>query len=229
MTPRPVAGVGDVHAALAAPMRRRLLAHLEGARSPLDAHHLAEEVGLHPSTVRFHLETLRSAGLVQRSDPSGPGRSETVGRPRTAYSVTGGPRARPGYEELARRLAAGLGDTPATRSVLAERVGAAWGEELASSVSAEDPASASAVIAHTTRVLDDLGFGPSRVKDDGDGVRIALHGCPFREVAREHPEVCSLHRGLLTASLGARNGPLTAELLPFVEPDLCMVHLDSAG
>lgn len=230
MTPRPVAPAADVHAVLAAPMRRRLLAHLEATASPLDVHELASVVGLHPSTVRFHLETLRSAGLVERSAAREGGRPDGVGRPRTAYAVARPVRKGPDYQDLARRLAAGLGDTPEAREARAERVGAEWGNELAGAAPHQEArAPAATAAARTVRLLDDLGFGPNRVDASQPGVRVELHDCPFRAVARENPEVCAVHRGLLTASLEAMGGALTGRLLPFVEPDLCMVHLETAG
>lgn len=56
---------------------------------------------------------------------------------------------------------------------------------------------------------------------------IELRGCPFRDAAVEHPEVvCSAHRGLLDGTverLGHDTGEAT--LLPFVEPELCLVRL----
>ncbi|MEO7423469.1 MAG: helix-turn-helix domain-containing protein [Ornithinibacter sp.] len=230
MTPRPVAPAADVHAVLAAPMRRRLLAHLESTGSSLDAHELAAEVGLHPSTVRFHLETLRSAGLVERTAVSGVSRPDTVGRPRTGYAVTRPGRSEPDYEELARRLAAGLGDTPDVRDARAEGVGAAWGRELAATATPDEtPVLADAAVRRTVQMLDELGFRPGELQDPGPGIRIALHGCPFREVARDNPEVCALHRGLLTASLASMGSPLTGRLRPFVEPELCVVDLETAG
>ncbi len=228
MTPRPVDPSTDVHAALAAPMRRRLLAHLESAGTPLDVHELAEEVGLHPSTVRFHLETLLSADLVERVESTSATRRDTVGRPRAAYAAVTSRSTVPGYEDLSRLLSAGLGETPEVRERRAERVGAAWAGEVTVAPE-ETPVTVAVAAERTTTLLADLGFRPSVVEHTGRVVRIALHGCPFRAVARERPEVCSLHRGLLTGSLEAMGGPMTGRLLPFVEPELCMVHLETAG
>ena len=57
-------------ALLASPVRRALvdaLAHVEGGdRTPgLTAAELADEVALHVTTVRFHLDQLVAAGLVE--------------------------------------------------------------------------------------------------------------------------------------------------------------------
>ncbi|WP_368730807.1 helix-turn-helix domain-containing protein, partial [Sedimentibacter sp. B4] len=62
-------------------MRGRLLAVLEAGGSPLTATELGAGVGLHVTTVRFHLEHLEQAGLVARD--SGGDRSR--GRPKVRY------------------------------------------------------------------------------------------------------------------------------------------------
>src|SRR2546423_8994937 len=62
---------------LAVPSRRRLLEALRGANDPLDLVALATASGLHPNTVRFHLDVLARAGLVQERRQ----RRATRGRP----------------------------------------------------------------------------------------------------------------------------------------------------
>lgn len=67
-------------------------------------------------------------------------------------------------------------------------------------------------------VLDRLGFDP--LVDEHD---IRLRACPFRASARVHPEVvCSVHQGLVE-----QLSDTTVTLLPFVEPELCLIRLDS--
>lgn len=86
--PRDAAGA-DVHAALSSPTRRRLLALLRADDAARDAHDLAQVVGLHLTTVRFHLEVLRRAGLLGRSSSPQAG----AGRPRTVYAAVSAARA----------------------------------------------------------------------------------------------------------------------------------------
>src|SRR4051794_15318332 len=82
MSSRPQDSPTTAQSALASPPRRRLLELLRSAGEPQDAHQLAAATGLHVSTVRFHLDMLRQAGLVvARSQPRA-----TAGRPRTVYS-----------------------------------------------------------------------------------------------------------------------------------------------
>ena len=68
----------------------------------------------------------------------------------------------------------------------------------------------------------------------GTGEReIRLRACPYRDVAREHPEVvCAIHLGLLQGVLTQLgNRSTTVRLVPFVKPHLCLAYLtpDHAG
>ncbi|MEO6629691.1 MAG: ArsR family transcriptional regulator, partial [Aquihabitans sp.] len=125
MSPRPVRESGGVHSALASPTRRRLLELLRGADSACNVHELGEAVGLHPSTVRFHLETLRQAGLVARREQ----RAAGAGRPRTAY-VAIREHAEAGYENLARMLAADVAQTAHDEAGHAEGIGERWAQQV---------------------------------------------------------------------------------------------------
>ena len=81
-----------------------------------------------------------------------------------------------------------------------------------------------------TRLFSQLGFDPELIDEEADP-QIRLHACPFRDAARANPEVvCSVHLGLLRGTLTRLGGPpITARLLPFVEPDLCLAKLAPAG
>ena len=68
----------------------------------------------------------------------------------------------------------------------------------------------------------------------GTGEReIRLRACPYRDVAREHPDVvCAIHLGLLQGALTQLGDPpTTVRLVPFVKPHLCLAYLtpDHAG
>lgn len=220
MTPRPVRGSGDVHAALASSTRRRLLALLRGADSARDVHELGEAVGLHPSTVRFHLETLREAGLVARREQ----RSAGAGRPRTAYAAIR-ERAEAGYEGLARMLAADVAHTSHAHTSHAEQIGERWARQVIPLTAAAGTTTAEDAAAQVGEIFDGLGFGPELAAVDGM-TQIRLHACPFRTVAREHPDVvCAIHLGLLRGSLERLGASASSRLRPFVEPDLCLVEM----
>ena len=117
------AGPSNAAALLASPVRRRIVDALV-AVDPVDdpaaartAAELAAEVGLHVTTVRFHLDQLVAAGLV---DVRGPAARAGAGRPRKFYVARAGlpRRRRPASEVGSLRLLSGL-----LAQTLAERRG----------------------------------------------------------------------------------------------------------
>jgi predicted ArsR family transcriptional regulator len=208
------------HRALADPSRLAILRILEGSETPLDAHTLAEAVGLHVNTVRWHLGILVEAALVTEARES----SGARGRPRHGYRIVPGALTdHPGgFRLLADVLAevlAGGGD-PAT----IEAVGRERGESLvADDAGATSPAAALAAV---VRLLERFGFQP-RLRPTRRGQRIDMRPCPFGDTAaRYRAVVCPLHLGLVRGALTHLGSPVEATSLePFVEADLCVVHL----
>ncbi len=96
--------------------RTRVLRLVRERRGAVDASELAERIGVHVTTVRFHLDALCDQGAIARTRiaPSG------VGRPRTGYVAVAD---RLDYQSLAEILALELGDTAHTRRRRAERAG----------------------------------------------------------------------------------------------------------
>jgi len=202
---------GQYHAALASPRRRQVLDALLASPEPLDAAAVAARLGLHITTARFHLDQLAAAGLAHRRQGVEPRR----GRPRMLYAPTGAPRDEDARGQLIDVLAAALAVTAdhAAESVMA-------GHRWADSFDRPDPADP---IPGLVGVLDRLGFEPEPGADE-----IRLRACPFREAAREHPDVvCAVHRGLVDELLGG--AVPNARLLPFVEPELCLVTLGASA
>lgn len=216
----------DQHVARAAPARRRLLELLQDGAAH-DARHLAEATGLHVTTVRFHLQILERAGLVSsRSDPQG-----RSGRPRTVYTATGADEADllrrdlAAYEDLTDALATHLSDRSDGPSRAAEQAGASWAARLGPTAGPVPTAADAAT--RVGQMCAQLGFAPELTPTDGDRWRIELRACPYRSVARAHPDVvCALHRGLIRGTLEQAGFPqLGSTLEPFVEPELCVAHL----
>jgi len=208
--------------ALAARSRRRILEILRSAGRPVAVGELAAAVALHVTTARAHLRVLEGAGLVVRTPHLPVGR----GRPRHYYAPVTEHAPGEGHRQLAELLAAALdagGDEGRRR---AEDAGRRWAE-----IQVPEPAELSWEQAFGG--LDDLfsrlGFAPRRVDDDRSRLRVALERCPFRDVARAHPEVvCSLHLGLMRGALSRFGLPGAADaavLRPFVAPELCMVEV----
>ncbi|WP_251095942.1 helix-turn-helix domain-containing protein [Streptomyces sp. Caat 7-52] len=214
------------------PRRREVLEVLRTAPSPLGVAEAAERMGLHPNTVRFHLDALVAGGLVEcRTDkPSGPG------RPRTVYT------ARPGmdrggfrdYRLLARMLLGRWAAAdPAVARAEAREAGRAWGRFLVDPPPPYEPPTPERSAAGLLALLDGLGFAPrpEGVGESGRPERIRLRHCPFLELAEEQGGlVCSLHLGLMQGALAQLGAPLTATALePFAEPDSCVAHLADAA
>jgi predicted ArsR family transcriptional regulator len=221
-----VGGGPDVQAALSSPVRRKLLHTLRAAASACDAHQLADEVGLHFTTVRFHLQVLLRAGLVERHSAPSPG----AGRPRMTYAATLQVEDAQdlGYRELARRLAARLADDSEERARRAEEVGLAWAEDLVSA-STSTGHTLDEATQQVTALFHAMGFEPESAAD-GAVREISIHACPFRSLAREHPEVmCSVHLGLLRGTLGRLGADVNSELHPFVESELCLAELTDSS
>jgi predicted ArsR family transcriptional regulator len=197
-----------------------VLAVLRAAPGPLGVAQIAESLGVHANTVRFHLDTLLEAGRVEQVEPD----RSRPGRPAALFRVVrgmdpGGPRRfRMLAEILTRSLASG--PAPVRRALEAGRD---WGRQLPGPDAGQKP------VAHLIAHLDDLGFAPE--PDPDDPSRIGLRHCPFLELAETHQAVvCPIHLGLMRGVLESAGASVAVDdLAPFVEPDLCVAHLSSVS
>jgi predicted ArsR family transcriptional regulator len=213
------------HAALASQSRREVLALLGESREPMDATAIAAQIGLHITTVRFHLEQLENAGLIRREPTHGGHR----GRPRVLFSVTAAARNAEGHRQLAEVLADALSSDPDGGRARAVAAGERWADANTDGLTLGPDGDAATPL---VQVLDRLGFGPV-LGGEGDDQAIELFACPFRDTAASHPEVvCAVHWGLIQRTLTIfGHDSKEATLLPFVEPELCMIplHLAQVG
>jgi predicted ArsR family transcriptional regulator len=205
--------------------RTDVLDMLRAADSPLGVREVAERMGLHPNTARFHLEALTEAGLAVRETED----RETPGRPRIGYrAVADGPAGRRRYRLLAEMLTSLIIGTMPDPGIAAEEAGREWGAYLTEQPPPYQKLSAEEAIRKLTAIMDGLGFSPRADPGDGGGqYRLCLRQCPFREVAEHHQDViCSLHLGLMRGALDRMRAPVAADRLdPFVEPSLCVARL----
>lgn len=204
--------------------RARVLAALREVDAAVGVVSVAERVGLHPNTARFHLDALVEAGLADRTTEG----REQPGRPRTLYAA--GPDStrtgRRSYRLLAEILASSVAAQIARPDQAAREAGEEWGRYLTERPAPFQHGDAAASIRHLVRTLDDIGFAPEAAAAHGEQ-QILLHHCPFREVAEEHRDVvCSVHLGLMQGLLTELDAPLKVHRLdPFVGPSLCIAHL----
>lgn len=203
----------------------------------LSAQELGELVGLHVTTVRFHLERLVAGGLLTSHSVRSPG----AGRPSKKYVIAPGSLEAPQRDEAYVRLAELLTEAFTARTedgspLIPEQAGAAWAHEHAARLLTESPMSEPATspgawLAKVGRMIDvlrDWGYTPElRTSGEGRTADIDLVGCPFIDLARNRPEVvCGVHRGLMRGTLevlGERDAELS--LTPFVEPTRCTAHV----
>jgi predicted ArsR family transcriptional regulator len=212
--PRPVFGES----------RARVLDVLRAAGEPVAVQEVADQVGLHPNTARFHLDGLVDAGLAERHSEA----RAQPGRPRTVYlaSPADVPAGQRSYRLLAEMLTSLVADSLPEPGRAAETAGEAWGRYLAERPAPSQRIDAAEGVRRLSTVLVDAGFAPGPVQGSGQAV-IPLRHCPFREVAAQHQEVvCALHLGLMRGVLAEVRAPVRADRLePFVEPSLCLAHL----
>lgn len=176
----------------------------ETSRRPIDE--LCEETGLHPNTVREHLQRLIEGGYVIAETE----RRSTRGRPRTLYSAaTGAPEA---SSEIAREKvteAARRGDM--MRRALPIPI-SHHGQEATHQLDA--------LVEH----LEESGFEP--IIDDRN-LTVDLTPCPHAAARPEdRPVLCQVHLALMQGVLAEAGGPLAAEFVHAAkDPAECIVQL----
>jgi predicted ArsR family transcriptional regulator len=206
--------------------RARVLSVLQDANAPLGVADVAERVGLHTNTARFHLDGLVEAGLAVRSSEA----RDLPGRPRSLYaaSADSAPVGRRSYRLLAEILTSYLATQSKRPADAALAAGTEWGRFLATRPGPFRRVDAAEATGQLVEVLDDIGFAPQPAAPRRGRQQVVLHHCPFREAAEEHRVVvCSVHLGLLRGLLDEIDAPVQAQRLdPFVEPDIkCVTHL----
>lgn len=194
------------YSAIASFSRVRLL-HLIQQRPRRAVAELCAATGLHPNTVREHLQRLIDGGYVVAE----PERRSTRGRPRVLYSAAS---AREAVSPIARQKA----QQAAARGDLMRRVmppAAAEGSLPAAAVHQLDA------------LVDDLadaGFDPAV---DEEALTVDLTPCPHADVpASDRATLCTVHLDLMAGVLAQAGGPLrVGGMLPPCDRGQCVVRL----
>ncbi|MCU1450319.1 MAG: putative ArsR family transcriptional regulator [Acidimicrobiales bacterium] len=199
----------------------RYAIYLELARSPSPRStiDIAETLGLHPNTVRPHLERMREVGLLDVEVEN----RGSVGRPQHRYSIAADAPSlglEPAAFPLLSRL---LADAAAGAGVSGDDAAAA-SREQGRTMAGQAARGATCAVA-LTRALDELGFDPATASD-GELTTIAFTHCPYRELAEAHPEViCHLHRGLVEGFVEEHGGAGVEQFGTLVDREPCQVVL----
>lgn len=209
----------------------RYAIYLELARTgrPLVTAEIADTLGLHPNTVRPHLERMREVGLL---DVTTDARGE-VGRPQHRYSLAPDapslglePPTMPMLARMLLTMSLQLGANPGDAVAVGEAEGRVRAARYANA-----PSALEALVAD----LDRLGFDPvvGEGADDPDNDEavaavVAFANCPFAEVARTHPDlVCGLHRGLVAGFVEQMGDAEVVEFCPLAHRTPCQVAVST--
>ncbi len=205
-------------AALDEPTRRRLYDHVVAEPAPISRDDAATALGLPRTTAAFHLDRLVDEGLLtvtheRRTGRTGPG----AGRPAKLYRRSdreiGVSLPERQYDVAGQLLAAAMEDAEASggspRKALDRRA-----RQYGESVGRTNPGTPLA------EVLQAHGFEPRR-----NGSAIELANCPFKALAKNHPDlVCTMTLHLLGGLLDGLGGTgLQAVLEP--RPAHCCMRL----
>jgi predicted ArsR family transcriptional regulator len=210
----------------------RYAIYLELARSPrpLVTAEIADLLGLHPNTVRPHLDRMREVGLL---DVTTDARGE-VGRPQHRYCLAPDapslglePPMMPMLARMVLAMAQRLGASPTDATAVGETEGAARALRYV-----DAPSALEALVAD----LDRLGFDPivaegaEPIDADTDAVTavVAFANCPFGDLAGAHPDlVCGLHRGLVAGFVAQMGDAEVAEFCSLAHRTPCQVAVTS--
>ena len=234
---------GATASLLASPVRRAVvdeLAALEGEERVvgMTAAELGSGLGLHPTTIRFHVDQLLEAGVLEAYSA----REGGVGRPSKRYvlrevplgvsAAEAAPAAQQPFALLAGVLASAL-SVDEVGPLTPQQAGARWARRRAADhLPGGEDESPEAKVGEVIELLSEWGYVPETEVGRDGAVEITLRDCPFGELARTHPDVvCGLHRGLLRGALDAVGEQAArVSLQPFVRPGRCIarLHLDRA-
>lgn len=204
--------------------RAALLETLQGQPKPVSLAALTSATGLHPNTLREHLEALVKLGLVRRRRAEPNGR----GRPAWLYDSTqgdgDGDDGHSEYAGLAAALASAIhrnSDSPREDALVA---GTEWGHGLARGAGASPIGDEKRTRRRVVELLDEIGFAPE--PDEHDSV-VRLTRCPLLDAAHQYPEVvCGVHLGIVRGALEEYGAdPAGTDLFPFSEPGACRLDL----
>jgi predicted ArsR family transcriptional regulator len=201
----------------------RYAIYLELARAelPRSTAEIADTLGLHPNTVRPHLERMREVGLLHvEVDNRG-----TVGRPQHRYSL--GPDAPSlGLEPASFPLLAGLLANGAAAYEPEPDDVAVVGRDHGRHVAAvRREAGATSCLEAVRRELANMGFDPVE-QADGATTTIAFTQCPFQSLAEAFPElVCQLHRGMIEGMVDVLGERRVERFATLADRDPCQVDL----
>ena len=202
------AAVTAVTSAFGDPTRREIYLFVR-SNPGATATEVAARFSLHPNVARHHLERLAAGGYVEvtmeRADGGG------AGRPSKRFRAIG---PDPTLDLLTRRddlLVILLQEAlqmlgPEAAEGMAERVGEAYGRQLAGQMSPGDGQRSLRTAMHA--IADTLtahGFA-AHAEDQGTATAVVADNCPFGDAAAQYPVLCAVDRGMVKGLLAGLCG-----------------------
>jgi predicted ArsR family transcriptional regulator len=173
---------------------------------PATAPDLAERLGLSPTAVRRHLDSLEADGLVAYGEraPFGPARVRGRGRPARVYALTDAGRGAfdQAYDDLAVGALRFMADTGGRAAVLAfaRHRTAELERRYEDDVRADEPTGRASELA---AALAADGYAATVVAAAGaPALQLCQHHCPVSHVATEFPELCDAETEVFSRLLG---------------------------
>ena len=198
------------------PTRARVLALLQTSATPLTISEIAERLGLHQNSSRFHLEALVSTGYASRIQAE----TGAPGRPPMRYHATSeSPELHHTHLlELTQTLLGQLSQLTPAPVASATEAGRSWGRQITPHATSS-PGDPESVITDLIGHLGERGFTTTREEQD-----LCFPRCPFRSAVQPDllPLVCAVHQGFLEGYL-EDTGVCCGRLC--VGPQMCRAHL----
>jgi predicted ArsR family transcriptional regulator len=186
---------------------------------------LARLLGVHPTTVRAHLEKLLEAGVLEEEAGVPAGRGRPSKRYRLRHPLLGGdPEVRLVVGGMVSLVRSAYGDR-AEEAAATEGARAGW--ELGRSYRHPSLEQTAREVVETQ---ERLSFAPAPPVRRKNLLAVDLHHCPFR-IDPGDPDgvlVCAFHEGLVRGLAEVTSGgTVGVRVLPFVAPGICRVELCS--
>jgi predicted ArsR family transcriptional regulator len=205
----------------------RRLAIVEAlGEGPRQIPELSRLLGIHPTTVRAHLDKLLAAGVLEEE----PGIPAGRGRPSKRYRLrepllAGDPEFRLFVGSLVALLRRAYGDQAVTA---AAEEGVRRGHQCGRDFRHPSPEQTAQEV---VGLLERLSFAPAPPVRHNGGFSVDIRHCPF-QVDPGDPDgavVCAFHEGLIrgVAEVASRSA-VVVQLVPFVAPDVCRIELGPA-
>ena len=206
---------------LAEPRRLAIVEAL--GEGPRQIPELARLLGVHPTTVRAHIEKLLGAGVLEEEAGIPAGRGRPSKRYRLRHPLLGGdPEVRLVVGSMVSLVRTAYGDRAVEAAV---EEGARKGRELARPF--RHP-SLEQTAREVVELFERLSFDPTPPVRRKNLLAVDLQQCPFR-IDPSDPDgvlVCAFHEGLVRGLAEVTSGgTVGVRVLPFIAPGICRVEL----